>query len=66
MICYHRNYLYYLFTVKPLSVKLLGENRPLSAEAVYKIQCETIGAKPEPKVTWWKGSLQLRNSEEKV
>ncbi|KAK6635754.1 hypothetical protein RUM44_001008 [Polyplax serrata] len=51
--------------VKPLSVKLLNENRPLSAETAYRIQCETIGARPEPIVTWWKGSVQLRNSEEK-
>lgn len=52
-----------LLAVKPLSVRLLGENRPFSAEKTYEVSCEVVGARPVPHITWWKGKTQLRNDK---
>ncbi|BES90113.1 CD80-like C2-set immunoglobulin domain [Nesidiocoris tenuis] len=50
--------------LKPLWVRILGENRPLSTNNSYEITCEVIGSRPPPTITWWKGSVQLRNTRE--
>ena len=50
--------------MKPLWVRLLGENRPLSAGTSHEISCEVVGARPVPEITWTKGSTILRNTRQ--
>ncbi|XP_015439956.1 PREDICTED: nephrin-like [Dufourea novaeangliae] len=48
--------------LKPLWVRMQGENRPFSAGTTYEIGCEVVGARPTPKIIWSKGSTTLRNA----
>ncbi|XP_014609285.1 PREDICTED: nephrin-like isoform X5 [Polistes canadensis] len=48
--------------LKPLWVRIQGENRAFSAGTLYEIGCEVVGARPTPKITWSKGSITLRNT----
>ena len=54
------------FSVRTLSVKLQGKNRPLSANNSYDLHCEIVGSRPTPTVTWWKGSQLMRGHQETV
>lgn len=55
-----------LCPVDPLWVRLLGENRPMSADQSYEVSCEVVGARPAPIVSWWKGAEPQRNTRESV
>ncbi|XP_012235840.1 neural cell adhesion molecule 2-like isoform X2 [Linepithema humile] len=50
--------------LKPLWVRIQGENRPFSANRSYDIGCEVVGAKPSPTIAWSKGNTILRNARE--
>ncbi|XP_035725270.1 nephrin-like isoform X3 [Vespa mandarinia] len=52
--------------LKPLLVRMQGENRPFSAGTTYEIGCEVVGARPPPKITWSKGSIALRTTRQTV
>lgn len=53
-------------TVKPLWVRLQGEERPLSAGTSYEIACEVVGARPTPEIVWTKGNTILRSTSQSV
>lgn len=58
--------IYFFFTVRPLSIKLVGDNRPLSAEVSVNVSCRVTGAKPPPIVTWWKDATQMIDAKQIV
>jgi hypothetical protein len=49
-----------------LSIKLVGENRPLSAETPVNVSCRVTGAKPPPVITWWKDAIQMTDAKQIV
>nr|XP_040583876.1 nephrin-like [Lepeophtheirus salmonis] len=46
----------------PSEVKLIGRREPVSAKRSYEFRCQSIGARPPPIISWWKGSSQLREN----
>lgn len=52
--------------MRPLTVDILLNNQPLSADRTYDIECQAIGSKPSAKITWWMNGVQLRSFREKV
>ncbi|XP_049813895.1 nephrin-like [Schistocerca nitens] len=50
--------------LRPLSVRIRGRNRPLSADAPVEVDCEAVGTRPPPVFSWWKAGVQLRNTRE--
>ena len=51
-----------LLAVGPLDVQLLGRKEPVSAGRSYEFRCQSVGARPPPIITWWRGSIQLREN----
>lgn len=43
-----------------------GENKALSAGSSYDLMCEVVGSRPTPVITWWKGSILMRNTSDTV
>ncbi|XP_054258090.1 hemicentin-1-like isoform X2 [Macrosteles quadrilineatus] len=52
--------------LRPISVQLEGENVAMSANQSYEISCRAVGSRPPPVISWWKGSVALRNTREKT
>ena len=48
----------------PLSVRLLRTDRPLSAEKLHRAQCQIVGARPKPRITWWRGINRINSTEQ--
>lgn len=52
--------------MRPLLVRITSEKKPLSANNPYELTCEVVGSRPEPVITWWLGSVQLKETRETV
>lgn len=50
----------------PLSVKILRTDHTLIVGQSRTLECEVTGARPKPKITWWKGGKQLRESQSRT
>ncbi|KAF7998196.1 hypothetical protein HCN44_009594 [Aphidius gifuensis] len=48
----------------PLYVKIIGQNKALSADKRYDIVCVTYGSRPPALVTWWRDDERLIDSNE--
>lgn len=55
-----------LLTVRPLEVRVMNKERTLSAERRYEVECRSAGSRPEPVITWWKGSRQMKKLAKNV
>ena len=53
---------HFSFVVGPLDVQLLGQKEPVSAGRPVEFRCQSVGARPPPTITWWRGSIQLKEN----
>ena len=53
---------WFCFLVGPLDVELIGRKDPVSVGRLYEFRCQSVGARPPPHITWWRGSIQLREN----
>ncbi|XP_076310293.1 protein turtle-like [Tachypleus tridentatus] len=47
---------------RPIAVQVLDKDRPLSAEKSTQLRCQAVGSRPPAKISWWKGSQQLKST----
>ena len=50
------------FAVGPLSVDLITKEDSMSAGKSFEAKCQVVGARPPPRVTWWRGASQIRDN----
>lgn len=53
-------------SVKPQSVNILTQEKFVSADKRYEVECRTAGSRPEAIITWWKGSRHLKKLTKNV
>ena len=58
--------LFFSFTVRPLSVKIMKDLKFMSTKQKYDLKCEVRGSRPAAKISWWLGSTLLTNTSEMV
>jgi len=46
-------------TFGPSSIRLLGVKESLSAGQPHEVQCEAAGARPAPRVSWWRDDQEI-------
>ncbi|CAL1288955.1 unnamed protein product, partial [Larinioides sclopetarius] len=51
---------------RPISVKMEGGPRPMSAEKPVDIVCKSAGSKPPAVISWWMGSTRLKHNKDTV
>ncbi|CAH1104095.1 unnamed protein product [Psylliodes chrysocephalus] len=51
--------------LKPQTVNILTQEKFVSADKRYEVECRTSGSRPDAIITWWKGSRQVRRGKEK-
>lgn len=55
-----------LLAVRPLDVKITSARDTLVAGHRVELTCQSRGAQPPARITWWKGKEQLVRTVEKV
>lgn len=56
----------YPTAVRPVSVKIVGDRKPLSAEKVSTLSCVSSGSRPPATITWWMGVTRLKHTEDQL
>ncbi|XP_018016763.1 nephrin isoform X2 [Hyalella azteca] len=51
---------------KPTSVQIVTNETPMVVGESYPLQCQTVGALPPARLTWWLDGQQLDNSSQKI
>lgn len=52
-----------VFSVRPLTAKILNTVNPLVADRRYEVVCESAGSRPPAIITWYKGKRQLKRTK---
>lgn len=55
-----------IFTVRPLDVRIIPDEQPLTAQRKYELICESTGSRPPAKLTWWKNNHRLEKTKDTV
>ncbi|CAG2111509.1 unnamed protein product [Medioppia subpectinata] len=45
--------------LKPLEVLIMSANKPLSAGIRAEVKCRASGSRPQPQISWYKGSKKM-------
>lgn len=51
--------------LKPQTVNILTQEKHVSADKRYDVECRTSGSRPDAIITWWKGSRPVKRAKEK-
>ncbi|XP_018570338.1 nephrin, partial [Anoplophora glabripennis] len=46
--------------LKPKSVNIITQEKYVSADKRYEVECRTSGSRPDAVITWWKGSRPVK------
>ena len=55
-----------MILVRPLTVSILHRHSQLSTDTQYEITCESWGSHPQPLITWWLDSRELKGAKTEV
>ena len=50
-------------TFEPLAVTILDKHQPLVAGKQHTVECQVLGARPAPTISWWLGTTSLKYSQ---
>lgn len=51
--------------MKPLEIMITTSKKPVSANKLVKLSCESSGSRPAASLTWWLGSKKLTKADNK-
>lgn len=47
--------------MKPVTVHILTQDKFISADKRYDVECKTSGSRPNANISWYKGTHQMKN-----
>lgn len=56
----------FFVSVKPQSVNILTQEKYVSADKRYEVECRTSGSRPDAVITWWKGTRPVKRLAKNV
>ncbi len=52
--------------MKPVAVHITTQEKFVSADKRYDVECKSSGSRPAATITWWKGSRQVKRITKNV